>query len=396
MQRITAFIVMLTSLVACNLEQLEPAQDKAFIKYFGEDGNTEAADLLKLDDGYLLLGNNTNRQDATTALLIKVDLQGNQLWARGFGGIRGSALAALADGYLIIGDSIKTTDPLSTSMSLIKTNLQGENPLYTSLGSNNNYHGTGITVSSRNEVVVCGYIANLSGPADSTFLYGYDATLTPSWAAVRKWGSNGNRRNASRRLYEDSPDNFTWTSQITDAGNFAVQLLAAPRDQISILDGRQLLNDETITDLAGGTNISFNSLMVVQTVIRNGRRAIGMVNSSTPGSPGFVAEEGYDVYANAIVQAADGEYVVLGATNKHLDGSTTRTDLDFYVAKVGFDGTVGNAGFINIIGGTGNETGVAIVQAEDRGFVFLGTMQNTNEVKLMMLVKVNIKGKLVN
>ena len=136
----------------------------------------------------------------------------------------------------------------------------------------------------------------------------------------------------------------------------------------------------------------------MQTVIKNGRRAIGLVNyrSGFPTTTGFVIEEGYDLYGNAVMQSSDGDFVVLGATNKHLDGSTTRTDLDFYLAKVGYDGSVSSSGFINIIGGTGNETGAAIVQAEDRGFVFLGTMQNTNDVKLMMLVKTNFRGELVN
>ena len=60
MLKIILFIVVLFSFVACNLDKLEPAQTKAFMKFFGDVGNTEGVDLLKLDDGYLLLGNNFN------------------------------------------------------------------------------------------------------------------------------------------------------------------------------------------------------------------------------------------------------------------------------------------------------------------------------------------------
>ena len=69
MRKILLFIVVLISFVACNLDKLEPAQTKAFMKLFGDTGDTEGVDLLKLDDGYLLLGNNKN-EEIKTAILI--------------------------------------------------------------------------------------------------------------------------------------------------------------------------------------------------------------------------------------------------------------------------------------------------------------------------------------
>ena len=125
MRKLIFFSVVLFSFVACNLDKLEPAQTKAFMKLFGDVGNTEGVDLLKLDDGYLLLGNNSN--GVTTAVLIKTDLNGNTLWSTSFENISASALAKNDNSYFIVGDSINESNLLNTRMSLIKTDLDGEN-----------------------------------------------------------------------------------------------------------------------------------------------------------------------------------------------------------------------------------------------------------------------------
>ena len=72
MRKTIAFLFALVSFAACDLNKLEPAQTKAFMKYFGDLGNTRGVDLLKLDDGYLMLGNNTNSGNSTV-FLIKTD-----------------------------------------------------------------------------------------------------------------------------------------------------------------------------------------------------------------------------------------------------------------------------------------------------------------------------------
>ena len=154
MQKTILFTLVLFSFVACNLDKLEPAQTKAFMKYFGDIGNTEGVDLLSLDDGYLLLGNNTN-ENLQTAILIKTDLNGNTIWSTFFENISASALAKNESSYFIVGDSINNSNLLDTRMSLIKTDLDGGSHEYTSLGVTNvPYHGTGITVSRSDQVVI--------------------------------------------------------------------------------------------------------------------------------------------------------------------------------------------------------------------------------------------------
>lgn len=395
MRKFALLIFTLFSIAACDLTKLEPAQTAAFMKYFGDDGNTFGVDLLKLDDGYLLLGNNL--KDGETALLIKVDKNGNQIWGKNFPGLVASALAKNNDGYFIVGDRINSNNPPTTEMSLTKTNPEGGSPTEVTLGSTNNYHGTGVTVSAAGEIVVCGYI---NANTDSTFLFGYNSDLTPAWTAVRKTGSAGFSLITSPTLIEKD-NTFTTTLLATKNNNNELRPLLAPRDQETTLDSQPLLTNRILDGSLGDFNETANGGgVLVQTVVGdagNKEIAMALYNNGVEQPNYLIKEPDFDLTAHNVVRASDGDFVVLGATNKHLKGSNTRSDDDFYITKVGFDGTVSaTSGFTNIIGGTGKETGAAIVQADDGGFVFLGTMQNTNEVNLMVLVKVNSKGKLIN
>jgi hypothetical protein len=283
-------------------------------------------------------------------------------------------------------------------MSLIKTDLNGETLSYKSIGEIGAlYHGTGIIISSLGEIVVCGYINSDTG-TDTTFIYGYDETLIPSWSSVKKWWTVGNTRTSSKTILEDSKGDFIWTSRYTINSTNKLEAIIVSRDNPTITEVIPLLDEElSLADNLGDFN-KYNIGGVIVHSVDNTKSGI-VVAEYTDGAEinNFIIEDpAFDYYANTVLQASDGDIVILGSTNKHADG-TTRSDLDFYITKVGFDGSESSvSGFTNIIGGTGNETGAAIVQAEDRGFVFLGTMKNTNEVNIMVLVKVDVNGELIN
>ena len=105
MKKSLVFLFALISFAACDLTKLEPAQTKSFMKYFGDVGKTYGEDVLQLDDGYLLLGNNYASEDRTNhqfSVLIKTDLNGNTLWTEIHNDIEGRALAGLPSAELIL------------------------------------------------------------------------------------------------------------------------------------------------------------------------------------------------------------------------------------------------------------------------------------------------------
>jgi len=395
MGKIAIFIATLFSFAACDLNKLEPAQTKAFMKYFGDNGNTTGVDLLKLDDGYLLLGNN-ELAGQTTAILIKVDFNGNQLWVRDFPDNTGSALVLSTDGYFIIGDGIDSSNPQDTRMSLIKTNLDGDEISSVSIGEPNiDYHGTALTISTANEVVVSGYIEDPL-VSNFTFLFGYNLDLSPSGWTLRKFPVN-NPLETSSTLLENTNGNFVWTSLVNTSSGMKLNAVEAAQDSESPIDNTPLLGTLSASADIAKFNSTNTGAVLVQSITGPNRIAFSRYEGGTE-KIYTIQEEGNSLFAQAVVQSTgDNEYVVLGNTDKHTNGSDTRSDLDFYLTKVGADGTVNkDRGFTKIIGGTGNETGAAIVEADDGGYVFLGTMKNTNEVELMVLVKVNSKGELIN
>jgi hypothetical protein len=395
MQKILLYTVVLFSFAACSLDKLEPAQTDAFMKFFGDVGNTDGVDLLKLDDGYLLLGNNTN-SGLETAILIKTDVNGNQIWSTFFENITGSALAKDDNSYFIVGDSINTGNLLAVNkMIIIKTDLDGGNHQFRSLGVTNvPYHGTGITVSSTGEVVVCGFINGLLSGTDTTFLYGYSNLLVPTWAEVRKWKTDAESRVSSKTLIQNDDGNFVFTMMYGD--NNSIESVISEGDTPEF-EARDLLKDFNSTADLGDFYESGddNNGILVQTV-DNGNKNIAMVtyNPTSVSPPIIIGDITKDSEAASVIKASDGDFVILGSADNPSD---SRPDSDFYLTKVGFDGTVSAvSGFEEFIGGTGEESGSALVQADDRGFVFLGTMENTNKVKIMVLVKVNIRGELIN
>ena len=407
MQKIILFIVVLASFVSCDVDKLEPAQTKAFMKFFGDVGNTEGVDLLKLEDGYLLLGNNFNG-NLTTTVLIKTDLNGNQIWSTPFKSISGSSLAKSSNSYFIVGDGIDSdTTQQATKLSLIKTNLDGDIQEITSLGEpNTHFHGTGVTVNS-GEVVVCGYTNEPNSGPDSTFLYGYDATLTPSWDDVRKWKGGTSSKTL---LYEDIDSTFIWTSLYIIDNKNKIEGIKVSRDNPTALVFDVLKDEDFLTGDLGDLGMDSGGGKIIVQTAKNANNKntieVGTYYAITgdPKQTFSIGSSDNNYSVGSVIQATDGSIIIIGSTDERvnkneddIEKNKNRSDVDFYLTKVDDNGSVSSVnGFTAIIGGTGNEEGVAIVQANDRGFVFLGTMLNTNGVKMMVLVKVDVRGELIN
>ena len=389
MKKIIAFIITLVSFASCDLTQLEPAQKDAFMKYFGADGNTRGVDLLKLDDGYLLLGNNTSRTGANTTILIKTDIAGNRLWSSSHDNFIGSSLTKSADSYFMTGDGIDGTNP--TSMVTIKTNLEGAETARATLSDPTEpYHGAAVTVNSANDVVVTGVIDN-SATANQIFMIGYDNNLVDKFNLVKHPATaNGVARSTSKTIYEDSQGYIVWSELSNNRGSVSLKgYLGTPGNSGSAGE-IPILPTKTLVDGPGDISSNFNnSGAAVQTILVNGKTAIGFY---TPSNNITIELANEDVNLTAgsmsILERAQGdEYIIVGSS------STGRTDSDFYIAALEFNGDLL---FEHTFGSTGSEHAVAVVPGHNGGFVMLGTLENTNDVDLMVLVKVNNNGELIN
>jgi hypothetical protein len=73
-------------LLSCDTSStVEPIFDDYFTKYYGEDGEQTGVDLVRNDDGSIvLLGNSFSQTDLISPFIVKTDPQGNVLWQREF------------------------------------------------------------------------------------------------------------------------------------------------------------------------------------------------------------------------------------------------------------------------------------------------------------------------
>jgi len=106
--KINIFFLALLAFVSCDTKNdFEGDYKHYFVKYYGEDGNQEAADFLVAGDGVVMLGT-TRVGSQSRILLIKVDFEGNVLWERKLGGMSENAqdIEATVDGqsYLILSN----------------------------------------------------------------------------------------------------------------------------------------------------------------------------------------------------------------------------------------------------------------------------------------------------
>lgn len=80
-------LLVFVILFACDTKSdFEDDFKKYYLKYYGEDGDQEAVDMVVNDDGtVLLLGNTISVDGRKRIMLMKVDPQGNALWTKRYG-----------------------------------------------------------------------------------------------------------------------------------------------------------------------------------------------------------------------------------------------------------------------------------------------------------------------
>lgn len=118
------FIAVFT--VSCDTSRnVDPIDHDYFLKYYGEDGNQEAVDMIVNSDGtFILLGNSTESQQRI--LVVKVDSDGGIIWQRKLGtstDIPKDIETTLDGNYVILSDF--QNDIGNTDIKLIKVNQDG-------------------------------------------------------------------------------------------------------------------------------------------------------------------------------------------------------------------------------------------------------------------------------
>src|SRR5260221_14756045 len=105
--RFLLILTVFSAVTACkNQEEAKPANRETFIHFYGGVGNFKAVAADQTSDGFILVGDSLATDDFGI-IIIKMDQFGNQVWRKRIPHGTASAIKTVADGYLVIGDSIK-------------------------------------------------------------------------------------------------------------------------------------------------------------------------------------------------------------------------------------------------------------------------------------------------
>ena len=132
------FLFSISLMIRCSDEQTaEPTNASTYIKFFGAS-NSDIAYVARQtsDQGYILLGTTEIDNEGVSVFkikVIKVDINGNTLWQKVYPdflpenedyqvSLTGRSIISVEDGYIIVGDSVKSDRSTKTSLFIMKIN----------------------------------------------------------------------------------------------------------------------------------------------------------------------------------------------------------------------------------------------------------------------------------
>lgn len=408
-KRITILFISLLVFGCNSPEDVDPVERNTFVKFFGNSLNNTGNTVINTDNGFILLGTSTSPDSTEQIDLILTDNFGNAIWEKTFLSAEAAFITKLSDGYLIIGDSIKTIDD-SESVSMIyvlKTNFEGDLIDHTTIGDPSDdeldYHGRSLVVNDNGDIVIIGERENAED-LDETVVIGLDGELNTLWQQVYSQNNRNLRvgksihfQNSSRLVWATTSLAFTDDDNTLSDSYISLPIVGVNTEQINSNDyGRNAATFVAAKDIY----LDNSGIAVVGSSNENGSNDIFFIKAS---SSGFFSEHtattisttmdgnalsGADE-ALTLTQTSDGGYVILSSI------STTpeigNGEKDIYLLKVTNTGT---PIWESIIGGAGSEIGSSIIEADDGGLIINGT-QVLQGASMQFLIKTNSKGKLI-
>jgi hypothetical protein len=238
------FLTLLLVLLGCDTKHdFEGEFQNYFIKYYGEDGNQDAVDMLVNDDGtVLLLGTTQVLGKSKRIMLLKVDAKGNVLWQKRYGVVNGEDdeiaqdLEPTVDGnFLILSNTFYRTDP-GTNDNIYDfkvLRIRGDGSVIDSMYFDNNggqwttQLAYSITALSNGGFAVTGNSAdentyfdppNSQADLEDLFAVGFNSDFTRAWTTVEDkvteapppGMSLGEHIGSGIKVIEKSPSEFYW------------------------------------------------------------------------------------------------------------------------------------------------------------------------------------------
>jgi hypothetical protein len=403
--------------ISCdNTNNIESPSSKYFVKYYGEDGDQQAVDMVLNSDGtFLLLGNSTG--GTQTIFLIKADAEGHVLWQRKFGtstDVPKDIEPTLDGNFVLLSDYQEGVNNID--IKLIRITADGNKIDSVTMGTEdagNFYsdHSKSVTPISDGGFIVTGYADYDYTPSDdadrqtSIFHFRFGSDLTPfddsTWenyygTGTTNIGTKVIQKNGSFYVFgytdskstQDNPndkmlllyyslsetgasENPAYLGDVNEdtEANFVLDVPA------SLIDGYFLVSTSNRNTLSAKLRVS---------ALRNPLQFI--VNDDKQfDSNVFGSKRLEGVYAAPSMFNSKGFLVVANETKE-----TGETDI--MLSKI--DQSGGEVWSVNF-GSENNDRAAAVAELPDGRIIVLCTIETIVQTK-MALLKLNSKGQLLN
>lgn len=375
-------------LALCPLLLIAQAPDTSWTKvYGGSDGEIGEEVMQTADDGYIIAGYTySNNVFLNDVYLVKTDVDGNTTWIREYGGDSvewGHAIDITTNGdYIITGETWRRGRD-RRDIYLIKIDVNGDSLWAEEFGGNNEEIGYSVQQTTDGGYVITG----------STKTYGPN---TPDYSNIYivKTDSTGNID--WTQVYSGTYNDFGSSVKQTSDGGYIIagQTYSSSSLYIDLwllkTDGN---GDTTWAKLYGGT--SSDGARSVQQTFDGGYIIAGFTSSFGAGQIDMwllKTDANGDTlwtktfggasndFAFSVYQTVDSGYVVAGYTYSFGAG-----DQDYYIVKTDADG---DALWTKTVGSSGAERSFSIQQTSDEGYIVAGykwSMANDYDVYLVKL-----------
>ena len=364
---------MLVGMMACqNLEDVKPLNKNTFIHFYGGPANFIAKGAEALADGYLIIGDSVNAE-GYGLIVIKTDRSGKTIWRRLLNSSTASSVKVVDDGYIIIGDSIQVdleqelvSDQTKRKMRLLKMDQDGNIIIDKSFGSYDSinrvdYRGYAITID-KDTIISSGSLKFPASRAKAIITAHDPATFNVLWSK--------NYDLDNRDYINAKSAHITWRGQIIWAVSATIETANTSRSYLAIPVLRP--------------NASFDN--------------------------NFVFGRNEDLYHSGNdIQPYPGGFAVVG-TFKTITGTNPniyflRTDSDGNIivgSERYFDGEdliISNNYLTDRTISISEDEGSALTATADGGFLLAGNMTTTvgrgNGGKDILLIKIDYQGNVV-
>lgn len=284
-------------------------------KYFGGSSSDSGHDIVRVEVGYVIAGYTASFGTGPSGYLLKIDESGTEIWARTFAKRNFRTIELTSDGGFIIGGEGWDGNG-NTDMWLIKTDANGSPQWEKNFGGAQDDYGRAALETSDGGYVITGEKrSDAKGPAD-VLLVKVDAAGNELWR--KSYG--GNYWDFPHDIQQTCDDGFIITG-ISDVEYSEWDVYLLKTDKSGKLEWQQRFGGGSsgegravLQTTDGGYLITgFNRVRNEDDPILFKTDANGNLLWKKKYHSGSII--GYD-----ILQTADGEYIIAGATNSNLTG----------------------------------------------------------------------------